>query len=175
IERIAQSILQEPKVHSVFLIMSAEKMDSMRVQNVLQPIVTRMSQLDKPVYVLADNPELPFDPRMLDSGQPLRNALHTFQGTSASPRLLKVDVQTKQQEYLLALNQLHGATIIPSIDAFCPTNECLLFDEDGGGLYRDEEHLSRYSGGRFLVSKVLKPYLDAGAHEAASKTTLKKR
>lgn len=163
IDRIALGIQKNPEAHSVFLIMSAEKMDSERVQRVLQPIIDRMNQLGKQVYVLADNPELTFDPRMLEPGQPLRAALHRMQGTSASPRLLKAQVLTRQKDYLAALNQLHGATIIPSIHAFCPTDECLLFNEEGASLYRDEDHLSRYSGGRFLVSKVLKPHLDAMA------------
>ncbi|QBK04703.1 acyltransferase [Hylemonella gracilis] len=163
IDRIALSIRQNAEVHSVFLIMSAEKMDSERVQRVLQPIIDRMNQLGKHVYVLADNPELTFDPRMLEPGQPLRAVLHLMQGTSASPRLLKAQVLTRQKDYLAALSQLHGVTIIPSIDAFCPIDECLLFNEEGASLYRDEDHLSRYSGGRFLVSKVLKPYLDAMA------------
>lgn len=163
IDRIAQSVQQTPEVHSVFLIMSADKMDLERAQRVLQPIINRMNQLGKQVYVLADNPELPFDPRILDPGQPFRAALHSLQGTSASPRLLKADVVTKQKDYLSALNQLHGATIIPSINTFCPKDECLLFDEEGGSLYRDEDHLSRYSGGRFLVNNVLKPNLDAMA------------
>ncbi|EGI77381.1 acyltransferase family protein [Hylemonella gracilis] len=163
IDRIALEIQKNPEAHTVFLIMSAEKMDSERVRGVLQPIIDRMNQLGKQIYVLADNPELTFDARMLELGQPLRVVLHRMQGTSASQRLLKDQVRTQQKNYLNALNQLHGATIIPSIDAFCPSDECLLFNEEGASLYRDEDHLSRYSGGRFLVGKVLKPYLDAMA------------
>jgi hypothetical protein len=35
----------------------------------------------------------------------------------------------------------------------------MLFDENSLPLYSDNDHLSRWVGGRFLVERVLKPYL----------------
>jgi hypothetical protein len=64
-----------------------------------------------------------------------------------------------QEKYLNALKRVERATVINSLDAFCPGETCLLFDEDGLPLYLDDDHLSRWAGGKFLVERVLKPYL----------------
>jgi peptidoglycan/LPS O-acetylase OafA/YrhL len=161
IDAIGSAIDREPQVHSIFLVLVADSAKNpAQARRIYQPIIDRMNRMGKRVFIVADNPELPFSPRILEPGQPLRVQLHALQGTSASRHLFKADMLRKQEDYLAALSQLSGATVIPSVDAFCPTDECLLFDEEGNLLYRDMNHLSRYSGGRFLVNKVLKPYLD---------------
>ncbi|MDR2450494.1 MAG: hypothetical protein LBE85_01700 [Candidatus Accumulibacter sp.] len=45
-----------------------------------------------------------------------------------------------------------------TLDAFCPEEICLLVDENGMPLYNDD-HLSIWLGGRFLIEHVLAPYL----------------
>ena len=74
-------------------------------------------------------------------------------------KVYKKDVLARQQEYLDVLKDIKGAKIIYTLDAFCPTNECLLFNEQGLPLYWDDDHLSVHAGGNFLVDKVLEPYL----------------
>jgi hypothetical protein len=72
-----------------------------------------------------------------------------------------------QKDYLAMLDRLEGATIIKSIDAFCPKEDCLVFSEYGIPLYYDDDHLS-FEGSRFQVEYLLEPYLMRIAEEAKS-------
>ncbi|GHV59240.1 hypothetical protein FACS1894103_2240 [Campylobacterota bacterium] len=74
--------------------------------------------------------------------------------------LEKTEAANMQKEYIEILGRLKNATIIYTTDAFCPIDRCLLTDESGLALYTDNNHISEWAGGRFLVEKVLKPYLD---------------
>ncbi|MDR0529571.1 MAG: hypothetical protein LBG69_08190 [Zoogloeaceae bacterium] len=65
------------------------------------------------------------------------------------------------QIYLNALRSTKGATVIEgAVDAFCTEKECPFFDENGFPLYYDRDHITPYTGGKRLVEKVLKPYLN---------------
>ena len=131
----------------------------------MQRTIDRLNRIGKTVYVLAENPVWPgmrkgSNPqyiRDLINIQPLRDY---FNPVRKEIHLYKKDVLKHQKEYLEMLKSLRGATIIQSIDAFCPTEECLLLNEEGFPLYWDDDHISQRTGGKFLVEKVLKPYLD---------------
>jgi hypothetical protein len=125
-----------------------------------QEAITRFSEMEKKVFILADNPYLPFNPRSVFVNQPLRASLHKRR---ADLRLYREDVLKRQKNYLEALSYVKGATIIFSIDAYCPaaTGECLLFDENNVPLYSDSNHISPSAGGRFVVERILSPYLTA--------------
>jgi hypothetical protein len=71
----------------------------------------------------------------------------------------KSDVLKHQEKYLNVLKGIKDATVIYTIDAFCPQETCLSFDDSGLPLYMDDDHLSVYPGGRFLIERALKPYL----------------
>ncbi|MDR2164871.1 MAG: hypothetical protein LBO79_04420 [Zoogloeaceae bacterium] len=75
------------------------------------------------------------------------------------PALRKSEVLEYQESYLNALRRIRGATVLHTLDAFCPGETCLLTDEDGMPLYYDDDHLSVEPGGRFLIQRVLAPYL----------------
>jgi peptidoglycan/LPS O-acetylase OafA/YrhL len=122
--------------------------------------IDRLRQLGKEVFVVAENPVLPFDPRKLLDVQPFRQVLRNFFGTMDSFQHDRQQVLEHQKEYLSALQRLRDASVIYSIDAFCPVRACMIFDQEGMPLYRDQNHLSTYAGGRFLVEKLLSPYLD---------------
>ncbi|GHV03254.1 hypothetical protein AGMMS50229_01830 [Campylobacterota bacterium] len=74
--------------------------------------------------------------------------------------LEKEEAANMQKEYMGVLGRLENATIIYTIDAFCPIDRCLLTDENGLALYSDNNHITEWAGGRFLINHALKPYLD---------------
>jgi hypothetical protein len=120
--------------------------------------------MGKTVYLVAENPVWPGmgkgnNPeaiRALVHIQPLQNL---FLPAPKTYRLSKEEVIEHQKEYLEMLSRLEGVTILYTIDAFCPHEECLLFNEEGLPLYWDDDHLSQRTGGQFLLEKVLKPHL----------------
>jgi hypothetical protein len=129
-----------------------------------QQTIDQLRQMGKSVYLVAENPVWPGmgkDPtayiRALVQAQPLRNY---FNPKIKEIHLYKKDVLEHQKEYLEALKSLKGVTVLHTIDAFCPEDECLLLDKSGLPLYWDDDHLSQRTGGKFLLEKVLKPHLD---------------
>jgi hypothetical protein len=130
-----------------------------------QSTIDRLNRIGKTVYVVAENPVWPGmgqgnDPQYIRALVKVQPLLDYFKPVRKEIHLYKKDVLEHQKEYLEMLKNLKGATIIQSIDAFCPTDECLLFNDEGLPLYWDDDHISQRTGGRFLVEKVLKPYLD---------------
>jgi hypothetical protein len=71
------------------------------------------------------------------------------------------DVLQYQKKYIRILERIKGATLIDGLAAFCPNETCPITDENGLPLYADDNHLSRWTGARLLVERVLKPYLTA--------------
>jgi peptidoglycan/LPS O-acetylase OafA/YrhL len=122
-------------------------------KNKLQYFVDRLNKANKQVYIVAENPELSRHIRYI-------LPMQQFYKIDASHFPLKADVFSRQKIYLEILSEIKGATIIHTIDAFCPDDQCLILDANGLPIYRDGNHLSVNAGGRFLVEKVLKPYLD---------------
>ena len=118
----------------------------------LQSSVDKLAQAGKEVFIITENPELPLSIRDVLPIQPLR-PMHEM------IHLYKKDVLARQQEYQALLQGIKGAKIINTLDAFCPTDECLLQNEQGLPLYYDDNHLSVHAGGKFLVDHVLAPYL----------------
>jgi hypothetical protein len=125
----------------------------------LQYLSDRLSGDGKAVFIVAENPVLYTDIRNLVPTQPLR-PLRKLQSLRSRYTPRRSDVLKHQETYLEALNKVKGARIIPVIDAFCPKDDCLLTDEEGLPLYSDDDHLSIGAGSRFLVERVLKPYLE---------------
>jgi peptidoglycan/LPS O-acetylase OafA/YrhL len=128
------------------------------MEQAIQKAIDRLRSMGKSVFLVAENPVWPkgLDIRTIFGVQPLRHLLYP---EHKEIHLYKADVLENQKEYLEMLGRLQGATIIHTIDAFCPGKECLLSDENGLPLYGDDDHLSQ-TGGKFLVEKILKPYLD---------------
>ncbi|MDR3352222.1 MAG: hypothetical protein LBO00_04265 [Zoogloeaceae bacterium] len=120
----------------------------------MQHFVDRLREMGKEVFIVAENPVLRTDIKDMIQIQPLRPA-------KAPKPESRADVLKHQEKYLNALKRVKGATIIHTLDAFCPQTQesCLLFDENDLPLYADDDHLSRWAGGRFLTERVLAPYL----------------
>jgi hypothetical protein len=122
-------------------------------RNHMQKLVDKLVTMNKTVFIVAENPVLPAHIRhLLPSFQPLRSPVRY-------DLVQKSDVLKNQREYLDALRRIRGATILYTLDAFCPNEVCLLVDEDGMPLYRDDDHLSVQIGGNFLIDRVLAPHL----------------
>ncbi len=71
----------------------------------------------------------------------------------------KESVSTRQADYRKAFSGLKDITFIDSLPVFCPNERCLVFGQEGGLLYADDDHLS-VAGSRFQVKKLLAPHLD---------------
>ncbi|GHT94135.1 hypothetical protein AGMMS49545_14960 [Betaproteobacteria bacterium] len=118
----------------------------------LQSSVDKLTQAGKEVFIITENPELPISIRDILPIQPLRPRREMI-------HIYKKDVLARQREYLELLKGIKGAKMIDTLDAFCPTDECLLQNEQGLPLYYDDNHLSIHAGGKFLVDQVLNPWL----------------
>jgi peptidoglycan/LPS O-acetylase OafA/YrhL len=129
------------------------------LEQATQKTIDRLRSMGKTVFFVAENPVWPqgLDIRTIFGAQPLHSFLHL---EHKETHLYKAEVLANQKEYLEMLGRLKGATIIHALDTFCPGEKCLLSDENGLPLYRDDDHLSFRIGGRFLLEKILKPYLD---------------
>ena len=68
-----------------------------------------------------------------------------------------MDVQQAQKPYMQVLEKIHNVTFIPTIDHFCPTEKCIILNEEGIPLYYDIDHLN--NTGSLFLAKYLEPYL----------------
>ena len=141
-----------------------------RFRPYLQETVNTFTEMGKQVYLVAENPVLKYEPRQF-----LRRPLSWTSVSWAAKRKLKPFPPTReevlfhQKKYLAMLDTIEGATIIHTIDAFCPKERCLDFLEDGQVLYYDDDHLS-LSGSIFLAEEVLAPYLEQIANRFQAHT-----
>jgi len=111
--------------------------------------VDKLHRYGKKVYIVIDNPRLPhhikyYIPRPFKQGQNLG--------------ITRSDVVSNQKAYRESLQRIQNATIIETIDAFCPAEKCKAFSSGGIPLYKDDDHLS-FLGSEMLAKDVLKPYL----------------
>jgi peptidoglycan/LPS O-acetylase OafA/YrhL len=119
----------------------------------LQDAVDRLNAAGKQVFIVSENPELTTSPRD-HIARPLRHA-------APAPPQPKAVMIERQKDYMGLLYDITGATVVYSLDVFCPRDECLMFDERGLPLYYDDDHLSN-AGSDFQAKRLLSPYLNAG-------------
>lgn len=115
----------------------------------LQNVIDTLVAAGKHVSVVSEPPELLVEPAAC-----LPRPLRTTTSTCA------VDVATvkrSQRGYAEVLRALHGAKVIPTLDAFCPGGLCQAVRGDAM-LYADDNHLS-VAGSRFLANEVLRAEL----------------
>ncbi len=105
----------------------------------------------KRVFYVAENPELDKSPTVC--------IMRPFSFSAKDCRMDKLAVLSRQQMYISMIKSLKNATLIESIDKFCPDTKCDVFDANGKLLYADKDHLS-YSGSTFQTQKLLTDYLD---------------
>jgi hypothetical protein len=117
----------------------------------LQQYVDTLRGYGLEVFIVAENPELPAQPRDYIH-RPFKFAQTKF------PNLDKADVVKRQENYLQLLSEINNATIIHTIEQMCPDDKCLVFTEDGLPMYYDDDHLS-FAGSEFQAEHILKPYL----------------
>jgi peptidoglycan/LPS O-acetylase OafA/YrhL len=117
----------------------------------LQQYVDTLRGYGLEVFIVAENPELPAQPRDYIH-RPFKIA------PTKLPDVHKADVVQRQENYLQLLAEIRDATIIYTIEKMCPEDKCLVFTEDGLPLYYDDDHLS-FAGSEFQAERILKPYL----------------
>lgn len=128
-------------------------------QSQLQNTVTALQDHGKHVFIVSENPVLPFEPKQFISHR------YSFKTKSHDQAWIsKESVYENQKEYLQILDNIQGSEIINGIDVFCPHDKCSLFDEKGNSLYSDDDHLSMY-GSEYLTENLLAPYLEKIAQE----------
>jgi hypothetical protein len=143
-EWVFQVLESDPKINKVFIFAHPDEG--------MQPAIDRLHAKNKKVYVVERHPHLPFDIKSVLPEQPFRPKKEIHSPRSREDK--RFDAEREQ------LNRLRNATIVPTRDIFCPTEECLIFDGAGRPLYFDNGHLTSGIGGRLLLEKALKPYLD---------------
>jgi len=124
-------------------------------KNSLQSYVDTLRANGKEVFIISENPELPDDSRNYIARSfnlVLRDKI---------PVVCKDDVIKRQESYIKLLSEITNATIIDTIEPFCPGGKCLVFTEDGLPMYMDADHLSP-AGSEFQAERILKPYLAGG-------------
>ncbi|HQR18315.1 MAG TPA: acyltransferase family protein [Gemmatimonadales bacterium] len=100
----------------------------------------------KEVIYLTENPELMRTPEACIV-RPLREH-------ASDCRVDRSSVLARQAEYLSMVRTLSGVTVINGLDAFCPGEQCVVFDSAGALLYADDHHLS-VAGSRFQMAHAL--------------------
>ena len=116
----------------------------------LQLIVRELRHAGKTVHVVSEIPELRTSIKYY-LPRPFRKSI------PAQPTL-KAEHLLNRSDHLALLASIEGAVSIDTTEAFCPTDECKVFDDTGLPLYIDTDHLS-VPGSDFLLEKSLKPYL----------------
>ncbi len=113
--------------------------------------INTLSKAGKIIYYVTENPEISY---------PIESCLNRpFRSGVKNCSAKKITVLNRQTDYLNAFNKLKNVTIINSLTAFCPQNDCIVFDENGYLLYADDNHLS-IAGSKFQVTKLLEKFLD---------------
>lgn len=116
-----------------------------------QSTINRLAKHGREVFYVLENPELRFSAEAC-LARPLKTKVRDCS-------MRRAQVMRRQGEYRKAFSHFDHATVIDSLDAFCPGEECIVFDDEGALLYADDDHLS-VAGSRFLVQRLLKPFLE---------------
>ncbi|MBQ4132119.1 MAG: acyltransferase [Desulfovibrionaceae bacterium] len=125
----------------------------------LQNVINRLNGIGKRVYLVSENPVFAEHPKNFIK-RPFRLC-----GTESFPVMALSEVREHQYDYLQMLARLENATVIYSLDSFCPDEECRMFSDNGVPRYYDRDHLSMDEGSRYQAEKVLAPYLEAIARD----------
>ncbi|MDR0747458.1 MAG: acyltransferase, partial [Helicobacteraceae bacterium] len=153
-DKVFDLVTYDNQIRKVFFIVNPHSIEPIDFYNRIQNSVDRLIEANKKVYVVANQPWLPKHIKDIIVFNPLKLKLRD------DFEIYREERFKAHKEYYEEFAKIKGATIISTFDIFCPTEKCLYLDENGIPLYSDHAHLSVTAGGRFLVEKVLKPYLD---------------
>jgi hypothetical protein len=146
------TVLRDEKIRKVFLFVMPPYLyvkNNEDTSEKLQKTVDRLHAAGKKVFLITIPAVLPINFRDYNSDQPLR----------PKRRIPDVTISKKQIDDLDRSVQVKNMTFISTLDALCPMKKCLIFDNNRQALYFDDRHLSA-AGYKFLIDKVLKPYLE---------------
>jgi peptidoglycan/LPS O-acetylase OafA/YrhL len=155
---IVETINNDNSIKRIYItILALQYIDIMGAQEFkrrLQSFVNEIKAPNRKIYIVENHPFLAATIKDY-----IAHPLNIF--TSKRPFLsTRQYMLEKSKEFYAVVNSVDGLTLIPSLNAWCPINKCLLTDENGRWLYIDDHHLTAGAGGRFLVDKVLQPYLE---------------
>jgi peptidoglycan/LPS O-acetylase OafA/YrhL len=174
-EAFYERILSDATIGPVFLIIrgadyivdypsfgkSTTATDEETYLKTLQASVDRLAGGGKTVFVVAEYPELPKDPRSY-LPRPLN---------PATPPPLRDELLNGYDRYLQLLSRLKRCIVVRTDQYFCPGQNCLVSSNEGLPLYHDKQHLTK-AGSRFQAERILAPYLEEfdwgdGPHDMA--------
>lgn len=140
----------EPLTGSASLLSGGEVDDAAFFEGT-QKLLDVLAKAGKRVIYVTENPELRYLPQAC-TPRPLR-----LWARDCSPELQ--EVRSRFATYMAGVKQLRGAEMINSLDAFCDTERCRVFDTRGVLLYADDDHLS-VSGSRFQAEQQFRPFIE---------------
>jgi peptidoglycan/LPS O-acetylase OafA/YrhL len=115
----------------------------------LQATIDKLNAAGKKVFYVTENPEI--------GRMPVGCIARPFRLAPKDCSLDRSAVLERQKEYLEVVNATTGATVVNSLDVFCPTERCLAA-ADGWLLYADSNHLS-VAGSRYQAARLLDRHL----------------
>ncbi|GHV08674.1 acyltransferase [Campylobacterota bacterium] len=149
--RVLGAVQTDKTINKVFIVLY--KTEVLSVDD-LQTVIDKIKMDNREIFIVEENPVLPHDIRTYLFSHPF------VKSDKNVHYLTRSEILEQRKESRKMLAELKGATIIYTIDVFCPIDQCLLTDENGLPLYVDDDHLSLNAGGNFLINHALKPYLD---------------
>jgi hypothetical protein len=156
-EKIIDAIRNNTSIKKVYIFMHEVyfyKLGADEYRKRLQAFIDDINATDRKIYIVENNPVLSAHIKNY-----MTHPLNVFTTKTPFPPTRTYMLERKKGFYD-AVSSVKGLTLIRSLDAWCPIDNCLLTDENGRWLYYDDNHITTIAGGRFLVEKVLKPYLD---------------
>lgn len=126
-----------------------------KYQEGAQQTINRLSNAEKKIFLVTENPELKFDAASCLS--------RPFRIEAKDCRPISGEVNERQNKYIKMIGNLHNVTIIDSRKAFCSEDKCKIFD-NGKLLYADDDHLS-IAGSTFQANSLLQKYLNEIARQ----------
>lgn len=163
IKKFVDIVAQNPKIKKIFLLTRGSSLilnnnfGPEKFTSIYKDLVNKLTQLNKDVIIVAENPTLRRD---------IRSAIiRKVNGLSINHDSLKQsrkEVEDREKKYYDILNELAGiprVDVLDSIPAFCPSNNCLAYDDNDLPLYWDRDHLS-VIGSDFQAQKIIKPWFE---------------
>lgn len=164
IEQILEIILSKKEIEKVYLFTRGAKnltgrepltgdrdmlgsaiLSAQDYKNGLQATIDTLHNAGKKVTYVMENPELKWLAETCTE--------RPFRQKSYDCRPIKQDVIDRYRQYTDILSQVRNVTVIDTLDLFCPSERCKVF-ENGILLYADDDHLS-VTGSRFQATKIL--------------------
>jgi hypothetical protein len=111
-----------------------------------QDVINNLANTGKNIYILTNNPELPFVPIFY-----VKNRIFASKTRKEIPIISKSNQIMREKQYNNLLTELENVKIVDILDIFCKNDECIFYNNKGLPLYYDDDHLSA-SGNEYMIN-----------------------